>query len=94
MWNAKRSRTLCCGVVAALALLLATGSAWSGQRRPRTRPGARGVQRRRVPRFEDKLKPGDLAPDFELKSLDGKQTVRLSSFRGKKPVLLIFGSYT
>ena len=37
---------------------------------------------------------GQVAPDFELKSPDGKQTVRLSSFRGGKPVVLIFGSHT
>lgn len=38
---------------------------------------------------------GQVAPDFELPWLkDKKKTVRLSSFRGKKPVALIFGSYT
>ncbi len=45
-------------------------------------------------RESTQLKAGDMAPDFELKTLDGKQTVKLSSFRGKKPVALIFGSYT
>ena len=45
-------------------------------------------------RGSSQLKAGDLAPDFELKTLDGKRTVKLSSFRGKKPVALIFGSYT
>lgn len=38
---------------------------------------------------------GDKAPDFTLEILDGKgKKVKLSSFKGKKPVLLIFGSYT
>ena len=38
---------------------------------------------------------GEMAPDFELALADKpKQTVKLSSFRGKKPVALIFGSYT
>lgn len=37
---------------------------------------------------------GDLAPDFRLSALDRKSTVRLSSFRGDRPVVLIFGSYT
>lgn len=41
-----------------------------------------------------KLKPGDVAPDFELKYKQSDETVRLSSFRGEKPVALIFGSYT
>ena len=40
------------------------------------------------------MKAGDAAPDFELKTLDGKKSVKLSSFRGKRPVALIFGSYT
>ena len=34
------------------------------------------------------------APDFTLKSPDGKTTITLSSFKGKKPVALIFGSFT
>jgi hypothetical protein len=37
---------------------------------------------------------GQQAPDFTLRTLDGKTKVRLSDFRGKKPVVLVFGSYT
>lgn len=38
---------------------------------------------------------GTSAPDFELPLLDDRaRTVRLSSFRGKRSVALIFGSYT
>jgi hypothetical protein len=40
------------------------------------------------------LQVGDAAPDFTLPLLDHSQTVSLSSFRGKQPVVLIFGSYT
>jgi len=40
------------------------------------------------------LKPGDTAPDFQLPTLDRTGTVRLSSFRGSRPVALVFGSYT
>lgn len=43
---------------------------------------------------EGSLKPGDVAPDFELQSMDRKSSIRLSAFRGQKPVVLIFGSYT
>jgi hypothetical protein len=39
-------------------------------------------------------KVGDLAPDFELQDPDGNVRVRLSDFRGKRPVALVFGSYT
>ncbi len=37
---------------------------------------------------------GSQAPDFVLRSLESRSDVALSSFRGKKPVALIFGSYT
>ncbi len=40
------------------------------------------------------LRPGDNAPDFLLESHDHKAKVQLSSFRGQKPVVLVFGSYT
>src|SRR5687768_2278204 len=34
------------------------------------------------------------APDFELPMADGRSTFRLSDYQGRKPVALIFGSYT
>lgn len=37
---------------------------------------------------------GQPAPDFELETQDGKRTMRLSAFRGNKPVVLVFGSFT
>ncbi len=40
------------------------------------------------------LDAGSPAPDFALQTLDGKSMVRLSGFRGRMPVVLIFGSYT
>lgn len=39
-------------------------------------------------------KEGDVAPDFELRDSSGENLVRLSDFRGKKPVALVFGSFT
>lgn len=45
-------------------------------------------------RMPDRLQEGDPAPDFKLRSLDGKVMIELSSLRGKKPVALVFGSYT
>ncbi|MBW2245081.1 MAG: hypothetical protein JRH01_24135 [Deltaproteobacteria bacterium] len=39
-------------------------------------------------------KVGDIAPDFELQDPEGNVQVRLSDFRGKRPVALVFGSYT
>ena len=37
---------------------------------------------------------GDAAPDFRLPTLDHQSSVQLSSFRGQRPVILVFGSYT
>jgi peroxiredoxin len=44
-------------------------------------------------RFRNELAVGTEAPDFELRSLDGKR-VRLSDYRDKSNVVLIFGSFT
>jgi len=56
---------------------------------PRVSPPAAGNRAAKLPQ------PGDLAPDFELPMLGMKgTTVKLSSFRGDRPVALIFGSYT
>ena len=40
------------------------------------------------------LKTGQMAPDFTLQTYERNDRVTLSSFRGDKPVVLIFGSYT
>lgn len=37
---------------------------------------------------------GDLAPTFELGDAKGASTVRLSQYRDKRPVALLFGSFT
>ncbi|MFB0552993.1 MAG: hypothetical protein ACETWQ_06725 [Phycisphaerae bacterium] len=61
-----------------------------------------------IPSLTGGVKLGEYAPDFELPKLaiktddagkpvgviSEKDTVRLSSFRGKKPVCLIMSSYT
>lgn len=44
--------------------------------------------------LEDLTTAGSPAPDFTLITREGKGRVSLSEFRGKKPVVLIFGSYT
>ncbi len=40
------------------------------------------------------LRVGDPAPDFLLGTYSGKELVQLSSFKGRRPVVLVFGSYT
>ena len=49
-----------------------------------------GVMRR------DKMGPheGETPPDFDLKRMDSEDRVQLASFAGKRPVALVFGSYT
>jgi len=44
----------------------------------------------------NKLAPrvGDPAPDFTLSDIRGENSIRLSDYQGKKPVALIFGSFT
>jgi hypothetical protein len=70
------------------ALLLVTiASAGDAQR-----PGKKTGERPKRP--ADRLHVGDEAPDFTLKTLDGTSEVTLSDFRGKRPVALVFGSYT
>ncbi len=45
-------------------------------------------------RKEGSIKPGSLAPDVELVSLDGRTPVRLAERIGGKPLVIVFGSYT
>lgn len=66
---------------------------FGGQRGQR---GGRGGGQRGGRRGDNgnSLIKGEIAPDFVLKSLDGESETKLSDFRGKKPVVLFFGSYT
>lgn len=38
--------------------------------------------------------PDELAPDFELRTPSGPERIKLSSYQGKKPVVLVFGCLT
>ena len=40
------------------------------------------------------LKAGEMALLFKVKSLDGETEFNLEDYRGNKPVILFFGSYT
>ena len=66
---------------AALLSVVLSAHAADAPKRPRPRESA--------------LRVGDPAPDFTLPLLGEKdRTVTLSSFRGKRPVFLVFASYT
>lgn len=60
------------------------------------RDGGGDRSRRQRPERDDSsgLRTGQSAPDFELKALDGKTETKLSDLYAKKPVVLLFGSYT
>lgn len=46
------------------------------------------------PQRAPELQVGDKAPDFTLKLLHEEKTFKLSDNFGKRPTVLIFGSYT
>jgi hypothetical protein len=59
------------------------------------RPGPRQARPASQPRpVGGTLEVGDMAADFTLEPRGGGDAVTLSSFRGKSPVALVFGSYT
>jgi ferric-dicitrate binding protein FerR (iron transport regulator) len=62
------------------------GTAWAAE--PTSRAAAT------MPATGSAAQPGQVAPDFTLKTLDGKSEVTLSSFKDRRPVVLVFGSYT
>ena len=77
---------VCFIVVLGISLLAADAFA---QTRPDRRQG-----RNRQRGQDSGLRVGQEAPTFVLKSLDGESETDLSTFRGEKPVILFFGSYT
>ncbi|MCS6853014.1 MAG: redoxin domain-containing protein [Gemmataceae bacterium] len=78
-------------------LLASSAWSWTAEppvKRPLTRPGEVNAPPARGERLPDRLRVGSPAPDFTLADPSGQTTVTLSSFVGKKPVVLMFGSYT
>ncbi len=53
-----------------------------------------GLFRGEVGSLNEGPKVNDPAPDFELKTLDGSRTIRLSEQFGSKPIVLVFGNFT
>ncbi len=55
----------------------------------------KGLLEGEIGSFHEGPKVGRLAPDFSLpRHDDDAKTITLSQYRGKKPVVLIFGSFT
>jgi len=70
-------------ILLGMALMLSATLAAEGQDKKK-----KGDLRREV-----SIKVGDVAPDFMIKDIDGKKSVKLSDLKSK-PVVLIFGSCT
>ncbi|MCZ6767327.1 MAG: hypothetical protein O7D32_10400 [bacterium] len=82
----RSARTGVC-VFFAISFLVVAG--WSVADESAKRKGyGRGMREDNAP------KVGDVAPTFKLSTLDGDDETDLESFRGEKPVVLFFGSYT
>ena len=54
----------------------------------------KGLFRQEIGSLQPGPKVGELAPDFTLKTVDGKSEVKLSKAVGPKPVVLVFGNFT
>lgn len=65
-----------------------------GARLTESPPGIRGALEALIARDETGPRVGEQPPDFFLKLKGTSERVRLSGFRGQRPVALIFGSYT
>lgn len=57
-------------------------------------PGVQDALNAVIARDEMRPMPGEQPPDFGLKLIGSEDRVRLSSFKGSRPVGLVFGSYT
>ncbi len=83
---------------AALGLLGPPSGPPPGQGRPGQEPSKemllRGLLSGEIGSIFEGPGLGQRAPDFTLKTQDGSRTVHLADYRGKKPVVLVFGSFT
>ena len=75
-------------LVASLLAALVAGAGFAQNAGEKTETTSQRSKRPAPPKI------GDVAPVFALSSLDGKKETDLKSFRGKRSVILIFGSYT
>ena len=79
------------GVVLALLLLAFAGLSWMAG----SPKDAYGMVRYALPHMhKGNLKVGDDAPDARLLALNGQDRFHIRERTGKKPLVLVFGSFT
>jgi hypothetical protein len=71
---------------------------WSAGSRPSDMPSRatliRGLFAGEIGSMSEGPKLNDVAPDFTLKTVDGKHTIQLTKLNKAKPVVIVFGSFT
>lgn len=92
-WKAVACAALGVAMSAGLALAQDKGSGDKKASEKESQDRAARI-REMMSRDDGAPKIGEVAPTFKLKSLDGKHEFDMAKFKGKKPVLLFFGSYT
>jgi hypothetical protein len=83
-----------CGSLCGILFVVGNGKIGMGQGKKDEKTGEINTPAAKGERKTTKLRAGDPAPDFTLADMKKKNEVTLSSFQNKKPVVLIFGSYT
>jgi thiol-disulfide isomerase/thioredoxin len=76
----------------AIAGAPSTGKAPPGMPTPQVL--IRGLFRGEIGSMHEGPRLDDPAPDFTLRSRDGREVIRLSDHLGKRPIVLTFGNYT
>ncbi|MBL8232395.1 MAG: hypothetical protein JNL98_28115 [Bryobacterales bacterium] len=92
-----RACLLCAMMTAGSAILFAQDPPQEPATAPATKrplPPEAAAEMKKHGHGPGNLKPGDMAVDFDLKQLKSDERIALSSFRGRRPVALVFGSYT
>jgi thiol-disulfide isomerase/thioredoxin len=92
--KAARGREHVTTVDLAELLLAGQGGGFAPDDEPAPATLVRGLFRGEIGSLNEGPNLNAPAPDFQLKTHDGKRTIRLSELRGSKPVVLVFGNFT
>lgn len=92
--KAARGREHATTVDLAELLLAGQGGGFAPDDEPAPATLIRGLFRGEIGSLNEGPSVNAPAPDFQLKTHDGKHTIRLSELRGPKPIVLVFGNFT